>query len=78
MSSSDGSEPRQVPDVLLATEDVMRVFQISRRTLAKWIVQRTIPAPSRIGGLNRWKTTVIEQFIAGLGEANDDRKGGAA
>jgi len=51
---------------LLTTEEVMAFFTVSKRTLLNWVAAGKIPRPIMIGGLNRWKHSDLQNFVANL------------
>lgn len=62
---TDGSVPDELAEYqLISSRGVRRlVGGISRRTLSKWIKAGIIPAPKLIGGENRWRASVIREWL---------------
>ncbi len=49
---------------LIGAQDVMQRIGISYSTLGRLVKAHVIPAPRKIGGLNRWLEADIEQYIS--------------
>lgn len=49
---------------LIGSRDVMDRISISYTTLWRLVKTNKIPAPRKVGGLNRWLESDIEQYIA--------------
>lgn len=48
----------------LTTDDITAMFSCSRTTVWRWVRAEVLPAPRRIGGLNRWRRADIEAITA--------------
>lgn len=48
----------------MTTDDITGLFSCSRSTVWRWVKAGVIPAPHRIGGLNRWRRPEIEAITA--------------
>ncbi len=60
-------ETAQQTDYLLRLRDVIERTSLSRSTIYRRIDDRTFPMPVKIGGFAvRWKSSIIEGWIAGL------------
>ncbi len=51
-------------DKFLTAEDVIAFFQVSKRTLKKWVEEGRVPSPVMIGGHPRWRNSDLQQFIS--------------
>lgn len=56
-------EEDRIGAMTLDREDVARLFGVSSRTISRLRSKGAIPAPVRIGGLVRWRTKDILQFL---------------
>ncbi|MFZ6731938.1 helix-turn-helix transcriptional regulator [Undibacterium sp. Ji42W] len=61
-----------IPTKLLSSREIKHILSISNTTLWRLIKSKTIPAPIKIGRLNRWVAEEINQYIAG--QANQTTK----
>lgn len=52
------------PNKLIGSRDVMKRIGISYSTLGRLVKAHEIPAPRKVGGLNRWLESDIEQYIS--------------
>lgn len=48
---------------LLRVQEVAEVFGVSSRAVWKWLYNRRVPSPVRIGRSVRWRAGDIEAFI---------------
>ena len=48
---------------LLAIEDLERVLQVHRRTIARLCERGVLPQPIKLGGSNRWRAHEIEEAL---------------
>lgn len=48
----------------MTTDDLASHFSCSRSTIWRWVKGGVIPAPRRLGGLNRWRRSEIEALTA--------------
>ncbi|MGJ8668942.1 MAG: helix-turn-helix transcriptional regulator [Oceanococcus sp.] len=53
----------QVPVILLAIEDVMRIVRCGRTKLYELITEGKFPPPTKIGSSSRWRSDDIESWI---------------
>ena len=53
-----------VPKEWMTTDDLVTHFSCSRSTIWRWVKGGVIPAPRRLGGLNRWRRAEIEALTA--------------
>jgi excisionase family DNA binding protein len=49
-----------VPKEWMTTDELASYFSCSRSTIWRWVKSGVIPAPRRLGGLNRWRRADIE------------------
>jgi predicted DNA-binding transcriptional regulator AlpA len=50
-------------------EELAQLFEVDPKTIGRWVEQKRIPAPIRVGGSLRWKVSEIKQLV---GEAEAD------
>lgn len=58
---------------MLTVKDLMKEFQVTRRTIANWYAKRIIPEPVKIGGVLRWREEDIEAWLEYLQERRSFR-----
>ncbi len=51
--------------LLLKAEEVALMLSVSTRTLWRLVSTKKFPEPVRVGGSTRWRTTDVENWIAG-------------
>ncbi len=56
---------REKPARLINSATVIDRLGISYATLFRRIKDKSIPAPKKLGGANRWRESDIDQLIAG-------------
>ena len=49
---------------LLSKRQIFERLSIGKSTLDRWRRYRSFPAPLKVAGLNRWRTSEIEQWIS--------------
>lgn len=50
-------------DTLLDINDMQRIFKAGRATIFQFVKDGIIPAPIKIGGLTRWRSAQVIEFI---------------
>ena len=46
----------------MTRKEVLRLFQISARTLRRWVVRGKFPAPLDCNGIDRWRAFEVQRF----------------
>jgi excisionase family DNA binding protein len=60
---SQGQQDSAGEPLTFDVSEVCTILSVSRRTLYKWIAEETFPAPSKIGGLNRWLRSDVLEWV---------------
>ena len=58
-------------DLLLTDREVVSVLGCSRSTLWRWTQEGSFPKPMKFGGMSRWKSSDIDNFIASASAERD-------
>ncbi len=53
-----------VPKEWMTTQDLMELYSCSYTTIWRWVRAGVLPAPRKLGGLNRWRRAKIEAVTA--------------
>jgi len=60
----ENDQSTRVPvDPLLTVGDLERLLQVDKRTVARLCKRGQLPAPVKLGGLNRWRAQAIADAI---------------
>lgn len=50
---------------LLSANDLVRLFQVDRKTIRRWRDEGRLPEPVQIGGVVRWHAGVLDAWLRG-------------
>lgn len=53
-------------ETLLAYKDVMKLTQVSRKTIWKWQAEGKFPKSRDVNGMVRWRSADVEAWVQGL------------
>jgi len=60
------SDTKTQSEVMLSTADLSKRFEVTERTIQRWLSQSLLPPPLRIGRRYlRWRLSEIERFENG-------------
>lgn len=59
-----GTQDASLDSEMLSTGEVASVLKCSSRTVYRMLARGDIPEPVKIGGLRRWSSRCIEDWIA--------------
>ena len=51
---------------LLRTDDIRQIFGIGATTMWRWVSNGTLPKPIKVGRLNFWRQSDIDQVLNGV------------
>lgn len=61
--------PRAILEEFFTAEELMEKFQISKRTLSRWVQQDIIPAPKRVGRKFFWDAAKVRRRLMRIQES---------
>lgn len=51
-------------DIVLSQAEVAEMLKVSRSTIRRLWIRQEFPAPCKIGFVNRWRVSDVEQWLA--------------